>query len=416
MNAAPSRTSLRPVVVIPLVLTALAAIVLAFLPPTRASADEDVPAYATERWDRIAEGLRKDALFVDPDLADAVTGPMRVALRERMDAAGESLQTTVYFIAVPVSRESEVKGDAGLLLDGVRERLGENGLYLLADEDGHLAAEDYGIPREFPYEIVPWRLRDEVDYEDPFGNLVSRVGTVLDKAVTAPPGEPSRPDASASVPSFVEEADDHARPKAAIWGPFFAGLLLFGPLLVLLFWALWGAFRVMRAASRSPRQNVRNLHATAAKELRVLSQGLETAGDGPGTAAALRAYDAALLLVDEARGAADKAAAALDLVGVIVLCRQGGIALAEDLARGPSFCQVNPLHGIAVRTVKRTDRGHPQGRVCRDCAGRSKAQIASVVLRVPDRRPYFEVEGRWREGFDGRPDLAARVLESLGVH
>lgn len=386
--------------------------------PAATARPEDPPPHATERWDRVAAALREDPLFVDTDLADVFPGPVRAALRAEMRQAEDALQAPVYFIALPNPRESEAKGSGELVLDGVHARLGEDGLYLMVDHRGRLAGDAYGVPRDFGYELVDWEIGDAEDWDAPMADLVGRVSTVLDKAVAAPYGEPSTEDGTVTPPSFVEEETASSAREPAIFGPFFAGLLILGPLLALLLWGLWAAVRALPSlagAARQPaRPGLRRLRALARRELRALAERLENAGDTRGAAAALRAYDAASLVADEAHRSTDSAEEALDLVGVVVLSRQGGAALAEDLPHGPAFCAVNPLHGRAAGT-RSAGGPYPPGAVCAACAPLSRAEIARRVLRVPDGRRYPEVEGRWRQGFTGRPDLAARVLESLGV-
>ncbi|GAB2811859.1 hypothetical protein GCM10022221_06720 [Actinocorallia aurea] len=395
---------------------ALAAVVFALLPLAPASAEGDVPPYATARWERIAEALRKDPLFVDTDLADAVTGPMRRDLRAQLKSAAAALQADVYFFAVPNSTESESDGSADLLIEGVYDELRKDGLYLTVDADGDLGGRDFGIPRDFSYRAVRYENEHSASYETPFADLLPRVQATLAEAVALPAGEPRTYTGPPDIPSFTEEESE---PEAAIWGPFFAGLLLVGPLLVGAIAAVWGLVLGVKAgasrASWRAKPSLRYLRATSRRELRLLAERLDKAGDTTGTGTAMRAYDAALLVADEARRGSDPAAEALDLVGVIVLSRQGALALAEDLSRGPVFCQVNPLHGLGTKARTSANAGHPPGQVCALCAGLSPKNVRATILRVPDGRPYPDVESLWSKGFGGRPDLAARVLESLGV-
>ncbi|ROO82988.1 hypothetical protein EDD29_0476 [Actinocorallia herbida] len=396
-------------------------VVLLALPLAPAFAEGVIPPHATARWERIAEALRDDPLFVDTDLADAMPGPMRRELRAEMKTAAEALKTDVYFIAVPDPNESETEGNASLLLAGVYDEFRKDGLYLMVDQDGDLEGRDYGVPRDFGYQVVAYEDRNAADYERPFADLLGRVETVLTAAAALPAGEPRLPDGPPDLPSFAE--DEPFGPEPEIAGPFFAGLLILGPLLVLVLWGFWAAAKGLWAgrgeakakASWRTKPSLGRLRTTSRKELRTLAEGLDKAGDTTGAATAMRAYDAALLVADEARRGTDPAVEALDLLGVIVLCRQGTLALAQDLSRGPLFCQVNPLHGLGTRARTSADAGHPPGQVCAVCAGLSRSRVRTAILRVPDGRPYPEVESLWRTGFGGRPDLAARVLESLGV-
>ncbi|MCD0447998.1 hypothetical protein LO762_02125 [Actinocorallia sp. API 0066] len=381
-----------------------------------APASAEVPPGATARWDRIAAALREDPLFVDTDLTDAFDPVTRRELRVEMDELGTRLGARVFVFAVPNTGDSEANGREELLVDGVRERLGEDGVYLLIDHDGRLAGDAYGVPRYFGYDFVDWEIRRPADWARPFADLLIRVSRTFDEVAAAPSAEAKAPSGPVELPSFTKEKSPPREP--AFWGPFSAGVLLLGPALALAVAALWtvGRFYALRRREQPApaRPSRRYLRAASRRALRDLAAALAKADDGPGAGAALRAYDAAVLLADEALRETEENAA-LDYVGVVVLGRQGLLALAEDLPEAPAFCQANPLHGRAV--AARTLRGdaYPAGRVCASCADLPARKLKRSVLRVPDGRRYPLVPGRWQRGFGGRPDLAARVLESLGV-
>jgi hypothetical protein len=214
-----------------------------------------------------------------------------------------------------------------------------------------------------------------------------------------------------SVPEIGQE-DVRTPLKVAFWGPFLTGLLVLGPLAVLL---LYGAFRLATrtlrwrptAGSASAKPSVRALHSLAAKELSALGRELV-----PDRRYTLRAYDAARILFDDLgpRPPRRDADTVLDLIGVIVLVRQGRAALTRDKPDPPCF--VHPLHGPS--SGRRRLAGQGSLPVCADCGTGPWIQR---VLRVPDGRPHYDVPGRWKRGSFGtrRPDLPSDVLESLGV-
>jgi hypothetical protein len=109
----------------------------------------------------------------------------------------------------------------------------------------------------------------------------------------------------------------------------------------------------------------------------------------------------------------------LDLLGAVVLAREGRAALAGRDPLPRPACQVNPLHGPALR---RPPRGRPPKAPrklvalcagCRGCPAGDRDQRALLTDGVP----YYRTEGFWaRTGFGALdPDLPARVLEYLGV-
>jgi hypothetical protein len=132
----------------------------------------------------------------------------------------------------------------------------------------------------------------------------------------------------------------------------------------------------------------------------------------PGRDRALACYDAAALLVAERK---DR----LDLLGALVLAREGQTALADrdPLPRPP--CQVNPLHGSALRRSRRgqgSQRARKLRAVCAGCAGCSGPERDQRAW-LEDGVPYYRTTGFWTQVGFGALDaeLPARVLEYLGV-
>ena len=134
--------------------------------------------------------------------------------------------------------------------------------------------------------------------------------------------------------------------------------------------------------------------------------------DNPGRDRALACYDAAALLAAERD---DR----LDLLGAMVLAREGQTALADRDPHPLPACQVHPLHGPALRRPRRGQRGRPPRKllaVCAGCKGCSLLERDKRALLAGD-VPYYRTAGFWAGvGFGALdPDLPARVLEYLGV-
>lgn len=395
----------------------MAVLVLLLAPGGMASADD--PPHALVRLDRVAAALGEDPLFVDGEFAGILDGRERRLLRKAIDDASESFGTPVFVVMAPNTRESESQGYGEVFLHGLREQVGQDGLYLTADQDGDLEGVPFGVPRDFGYRLIPQALETPVDMKKPFDGIASRIGQALALAAEAPSGEPETPRSYRTADPFGAEERSLPVEDAEIFGPFITGLLLAGPLVALVLFSLFFSGRALYHLVRggpavSTRPGVRRLRTLADRELALLAELLPPPDDAPGRMAALSSYDAARMLSDDVgRGPDGKdAAAALDLVGVIVLARQGREVLEKGLSRPLVFCQVNPLHGQGI--LKRQVAGLPQGKVCKECAGLKGPERLKKVLQVPDGRRYGGVEGRWRRGFSDQ-NLASRVLESFGV-
>ncbi|RAY12183.1 hypothetical protein DPM19_26025 [Actinomadura craniellae] len=413
-------------------LAALLVAMLALVPGPAAAAPGD-PPHAADRWARVAAELAKDPLFVDPDLAGALDDADRARLRKAMAGTARRIGVPVYVVVIPNPLGSESQGRAEPFLFGLRERLGRDGLYLTSNEYGRIDAVPFGVPRELSrVQTVPSELRLPPDYRTPLARLTDRLNIVLGRVAAAPPGPTTTPRPVETVAPFGQERPPPR--EAAFWAPFLTGLLVLGPLAAVVLYGLYASFPLVagvlrrrvpglpgprdRSWPKGPtRPSVRWLRARAAEELGRLRALLPPGDDEPGRAYALRAYDAAQILFDDLdpRPAKKDAAAVLDLVGVVVLARQGQAVLAGRTARPAAPCFVNPLDGPSTKRRKVGAQGTRP--VCAACATAPEPALTRLMLTVPDGRPHHAVPGRWkRAGFGSRrPDLASDVLESLGV-
>ncbi|MEO3786785.1 hypothetical protein ABGB12_25950 [Actinocorallia sp. B10E7] len=396
----------------------LVAVLALLLPGGPASADD--PPHALARLDRVATALEENPLFVDEELLGALDGEGRKRIKTAIKDTGKRLGTPVFVVLLPNTSESESEGHNDVFLHGLHKQLGKDGLYLMVDHYGDMEVVPFQVPRDLGYSTIPRELTRPADWKAPFADLPSRIEKTFIEVVEAPSGEPDTPRLYSTADPFGAE-DEPAR-EPAIWGPFFAGLLLVGPLaaaalfvVLLLAGVAYGFWK--RPPSASVRVRTKNLRAQADEELALLAALLPPPDGAPGRLAALRSYDAALLLSDEVgrEPGTHDAAAAMDLVGVIVLARQGREVLEKGLTRPLVPCRVNPLHGPGV--AKRAVSGMPNGKVCRACADAAPDARRRRTLKMPDGHPYHAhhgTEGRWKRGFAGQ-DLAERVLESFGV-
>jgi hypothetical protein len=416
-----------------LLVSVLALLVPGLLFPGTPAAHAAPPVpYEEARFARVAAELAKDPLYVDMDMADAIDGSMRTALRGVMTRTSQALGVPVYFVAIPNDDDAESYSKNGAFLAGLNAHVRRDGLYLMTDADGDIGYAAYGVPRELrSADRLSISVLSANDSDQPFIDLVPRATRAMDHIANATPGPPSTETYDTGVPPIGQE---NPPLEAEFWGPFTGGLFLAGPFAAL---ALYGLFllglrpwrskkrpagkgatkkRPAGSASRSrgsggapSRPSLRWVRSHAEKEMEALSSELDP--DRPGM---LRAYDAARILHDdvESRSVKNDDAAFLDLVGVLVLARQG--RAARDRTRPVPTCFVNPLHGDAGRS-RRKIRDQGRQPVCDGCA---TGDVDGRYLCVPDGRRHYTVPGRWQRGAFGarRPDLPADVLESLGVH
>ncbi|TDQ45035.1 hypothetical protein [Actinorugispora endophytica] len=415
--------------------TACAAVLLALPAPAAAVELLPEPPYVrdTERVERIAAGLREDPLFVDPS-ATGLLGQGEVAAIGRA-LADQSVPVRV--LVVPSFPYDESGGDSEVLMHAVNHAMGgEGGVYVTVNTIG-LPEDRYLL--DTAVIDVPVDPHDLVSHSEEHED-VDRLLTLLDSVRTAAPAPTSSPTPSAVEWEFEDRAEEEEEEASLLphpfSGDFWPGLLIIGPAVGAMLYgtallagmglrsasAEAGRRRVYRAwdrdlpkavrARRAPyAPSARWLGQTLNAELRRLSHDLKAGSGHPGRDAAARSFDAASLI------ASSDAPPAQDLVGAIVVARQGRSALASDNgAPVRGACMANPLHGAPTTAGK---QARLPGRasfepVCGLCATRPKPPR---VLRL-DGGQHHRNASLWtgsRYGYTGS-DLARRVLEELDVH
>ncbi|MEU8309087.1 hypothetical protein AB0C84_36535 [Actinomadura sp. NPDC048955] len=427
-----------PVVLAALVLAALAAV------PGAAAAGE--PPHAYHRLDRVGAALAKDPLFVDPDVAQALGASDRARLRAAIAGTARRLGTPAYVVVIPNPSQSESQGRDDAFLFMLHDRTRRDGLYVMADAHGDLESEAFNVPRRGRSPLDDMDEEDEpgaatpADSEHPFAGLADRIARRLDGYAAAPSASPTLPRLYSSPDPFGQE--NTLRPdEPEITAPLLTGLLLAGPAAAAVLYGLGlGVLALRRGGPRpSPdrpkagrharartRPSMRWLRRNGAKDLERLRRLLATADTRRGRAYAVSAYDAAQILYDDAK---DDESKAIDLVGAIVLARQGCVTLARDIEAPPSPCLVNPLHGRSVvrKRVRKLEEDHGgalprQCPLCANCRDLDKRQALDErrLLQIPGpggHRPHTLVPGVWREtawGAHGKTFLP-RVMRYLGV-
>ncbi|MGW5877110.1 hypothetical protein ACWFMI_11255 [Nocardiopsis terrae] len=362
---------------------------------------------STVRVMRIAEELAEDPLYVDPLAQVGVQDLNGTADR----VAGADVP--VYTVVLPMSRTDESGGEPEVLAHALHHVMDEEGVFVVVhDTEGHspkVGAALFGVEAEGltedPYglwDVTGHRFDQTVDQA-----LVELLDWLGD--VSAAPGqEPETPD---WAQERTEPPYEPSRWEEFFSGRFAGALFLAGPLTAAVLLALAGLALRVRARLRAVPG--RALRPRADRAVRRAVRALESAPqDRPGRDAALREIDTALAVL---AGEPDE----LDLVGVIVLAERAVRRLDPEAVTGADaqLCEVNPLHGQAVR-----QRTRPGPSLCASCTALGKSERDRRTLRVAapggDRVPHGELNRRWvTTGYGTRGRLKAEdLLKESDVH
>ncbi|MFJ4358796.1 hypothetical protein ACIP25_21225 [Streptomyces massasporeus] len=413
---------------------------------TRSSAARPpTPAELSARVERVAAGLKQDPVYADPESPRVLDARQLDRLHERIrDFRRSDGGGPVYVSLVPQTPESESAGDADLFAAAVHAKVGEDGVYVVADpDDGTIDVLNHGLRLDsshlsfdLPDSLALGdRRADEAD-DHLLGERLDSLMTFLDETPRT-----DRPQSEPAPAAAPRAADENTLP-ALYSTDFWPGLLVGAFAALLLSGVVAGTTYLVRGLlrRRSPvpepfdrmpftaptAPSASYLRRTAYAELTALSAGFTDQEDRD---RAWDRLDAALLLVGGDPGRARRPGVnPATLVAVIVLARAGRAALtgqASDLC-----CGVNPLHGPAehrhhVRVSAEGNRRRllPVCALCRDAAVADPRGIPARLLELPDpalgnaRLPYYDItDGPLTAVPDGIGRLVEKVRETAGVH
>ncbi|MFK0292949.1 hypothetical protein ACIQU6_21085 [Streptomyces sp. NPDC090442] len=390
--------------------------------------DGSVPTAADmrARVDRVAEGLRHDPLYVDPESASPLDAAQRAGLRRRI----RSLPVPVLVVALPSSLNDESAGNKDELAQLLHDRLRRDALYVLAElPSGGLWTANYGthLDTSTLYDEARDSTAAALDGSTLGPRLDRLLASVAKAKTTKTAGEPFAP-----LP--VQDPAAQRKLPGLFTGDFHPGLFIgaLGGLLL---------FGVVAAVSALVRRLIRRragaaagsvapvepkqawLRHTARREVDALTAELEPATGLP-EAARRRAWeclDAAALLIDgDSDGRIDADATPAGLACAIVLARAGRAAVRAPNATAHVCCR-NPLHGAATERERGGGRGQPARPVCAACR-----ETPGAVLRLSGpvgsgRRgptPYPDHPGPLASLAKGAgiDQLTREVRESFGVN
>ncbi|MFD8549307.1 hypothetical protein [Streptomyces sp. NPDC059649] len=394
------RMGLLPLVVGAVALGGLVAFTASQVFDDTTSGDGSRPTAADmrARVDRVAEGLRRDPLYVDPESPPALDAAERTQLRAKLRA----LRIPVVIAAVPSNPDDESDGNKELLVKAVHDRLHRDVLIVLAEPSaGGIEVANYGTRVDPTYLLNRPRNLEYPDSADPaLGRRLDQLLTYLGKAPTTKSGTAKSDTVPYAPPPAVDPVEEQALP-GLFTGDFHPGLVLgaFAALLVTgLVAAGCGTVRVIVRARRRrygasdgsggahgpqapDRPSLAWLRRAARHDLDSLTAALErtntlappstpepTAASEPTAAAqqspalpeeaqrrAWECLDAAALLIDgDSDGRIDADAGPAVLACAIVLARAGRTAIDEPTA-ARHVCHRNPLHGTARKRTERRE-------------------------------------------------------------
>ncbi|MDN0193583.1 hypothetical protein NW895_00825 [Streptomyces sp. S.PNR 29] len=454
-KSSPSRTRATRWITPALALTAAVTIaVTATLTFDQTRSSASPPPRAVDlnaRIDRVAAGLAEDPVYADPESPRVLDDRQLTRLHARIRHFEQSAGGGPVFVAlVPQLAEDESAGDEEAFAAAVHDKVGTDGVYVVADPlGGYIDVFNYGLRLDSL--DLNFDLPDSITYGDDradeaddhlLGERLDSLMTVLDKAPRT-----EEPDTfGAPYPVDDPIAEDDLPPLFAtdFWPGLFMGVLA----AALLFGLTAGVLRFVRRAllRRNPeplptealplvsptepsesylRQTARTELLTLAAEFGAQAREGSRAGEGslPGDR-----FDAALLLVDGNPEAVRRVTDPATLVTVIVLARAARQALAGD--KRNLCCAVNPLHGPAVSRhhLRVSAEGNsrrllPVCALCRDTAVAEPREVHQRFLTLPapggqgpGRVPYEEYGSPLSILPAGIARLVDSVRESVHVH
>lgn len=373
----------------------------------------------TVRVERVAEALREDPFYVDPQTEVDTEGLDRISERELPE------DVPAYVAVLPMNPHDESGGDGEIFAHALHHVMDEDGFYVIvhgrAGESVEVDTARFGVDyadgeRDHAHlEGLTGYLDDSTAAESLDGLM-----DVVEQDVVAAPGASEVP---YTVESRANPDSEPSRLSRFFSGGFFESMFLIGPIVAgVLLAIVWGANGLVHRMRVAPG---RALRPRADRAVRRMAKALQAApADHPGRDDALRESDTALTVLaahpDE-----------LDLVGVTVLADRTVLRLDPDpetaaLADEP-VCAIDPLHGASVRQrAVRKKKGNrnvvlPQP-VCASCSALPESRRRGRTLRVTgpggDRVPYLELDREWnRSGFGTKYRIdVENLLKESDVH
>ncbi|NUP19218.1 MAG: hypothetical protein HOZ81_24615, partial [Streptomyces sp.] len=187
------------------------------------------------RLDRVAEGLAQDPVYADPESPRILDSAQSARLHDRIGAFSRSAGGGPVFVSlVPQLTEDESGGDEEAFAAALHDKLGEDGVYIVADPaSGYIDAFNHGL-RLDGYSLL-YDLPEAITHgddkaaeaEDHFlGERLSALMTILDK--TPRTDESNSPGDPYPVTDPVTEDELPPLFGSDFWPALFMGVLAAG--------------------------------------------------------------------------------------------------------------------------------------------------------------------------------------------
>lgn len=383
------------------------------------------------RLDRVVEGLTEDPVYQDPESPHALDAQQVSQLTTRIKKFQSSKGGgPVYITLVPQLYEDESGSDEEYFAYAVHDKLGKDGVYIVADPlDGYinvfnygLGLDSYGLLYDLPESVTYGDEKSDAADDHLLGERLTSVMTALDK--TERTDEPTTPGDPYPLTDPITEDELQPLFYGDFWPGLFIGALAAGAVLALVAAALGIVRKSLLRRNPEPlpgstlptvspaMPTESYLRDTARAELHAMAREFGT-GETADTRARNR-YDATMLLAPDGERVDDLSPATL--TAIIVLARATRAALTGN--DSTQCCGVNPLHGPAktkrhVRTssVETRRRMLPVCEICLDDPHKIPARLLKLP---PNGLPYYEDE-LLSAAPDGFTKLVRRVREAAHV-
>lgn len=211
------------------------------------------------RLDRVAEGLAEDPVYTDPESPRVLDAAQLDRLHDRIRAFARSEGGGPVFVSlVPQLMEDESGGDEAAFAAAVYDKVGEDGVYVVADPlhgsidvfNYGLRLDNYSLTFDLPESItVGDASADDAD-DHLMGSRLAALMTVLDK--TERSDEPTTADTPYPVTDAVREDELAPLFGPDFWSALFPGLLVAGAVFGVVAGLLGIVGRVLRRRSPGP--------------------------------------------------------------------------------------------------------------------------------------------------------------------
>jgi hypothetical protein len=211
------------------------------------------------RLDRVAAGLAEDPVYADPESPRLLDAAQLDRLHDRIRAFARSEGGGPVFVSlVPQLMEDESGGDEEAFAAALYDKLGKDGVYVVADPlhgsidvfNYGLRLDSYSLAFDLPESITVGDVNANEADDYLMGSRLAALMTVLDK--TERSAEPTTADAPYPVTDAVREDELAPLFGPDFWSALFPGVLVAGAVFGVVAGLLGIVGRVLRRRNPDP--------------------------------------------------------------------------------------------------------------------------------------------------------------------